>query len=56
LWDADFLHVAKTSDDEETYVLCEINISCVIPYPIDAVAVIAGAARRKSAAARAYIL
>ncbi|HEY1926543.1 MAG TPA: Cj0069 family protein [Caulobacteraceae bacterium] len=53
LWDADFLHGAKTSDGADTYVLCEINISCVIPYPVDAVAVIAEAARQKSVASPA---
>ncbi|MDP9238033.1 MAG: Cj0069 family protein [Chloroflexota bacterium] len=33
LWDADFLYGAKTAEGEDTYVLCEINVSCVSPFP-----------------------
>jgi hypothetical protein len=33
LWDADFLLGAKSSSGEDTYVLCEINISSVYPFP-----------------------
>lgn len=33
LWDADFLFGPKTNDGEDTYVLCEINVSCVTPFP-----------------------
>jgi hypothetical protein len=33
LWDADFLYGAKTAAGEDTYVLCEINVSCVSPFP-----------------------
>jgi hypothetical protein len=33
LWDADFLYGPKTGDGEDTYVLCEINVSAVAPYP-----------------------
>ena len=33
IWDADFLYGAKTATGEETYVLCEINVSSVYPYP-----------------------
>jgi hypothetical protein len=32
LWDADFFYGPKT-DGENSFVLCEINISCVIPFP-----------------------
>lgn len=32
IWDADFLYGPKT-EHEETYVLCEINVSSVYPYP-----------------------
>lgn len=33
LWDADFLLGAKDSNGSDTYVLCEINISSVYPFP-----------------------
>ncbi len=33
LWDADFLLGPKDHDDD-TYVLCEVNVSSVAPYPI----------------------
>lgn len=33
LWDADFIRGAKTSSGDDTYVLCEINISSVYPFP-----------------------
>ena len=33
LWDADFLYGPKTAAGEDTYVLCEINVSAVSPYP-----------------------
>lgn len=42
LWDADFLYGPKT-DDGDDYVLCEINVSSVYPFP--------GQAPRKLAAA-----
>jgi hypothetical protein len=33
LWDADFLYGPKTPEGNDTYVLCEINVSAVAPYP-----------------------
>jgi hypothetical protein len=33
LWDADFLYGVKDSSGDDTYVLCEINVSCVTPFP-----------------------
>jgi hypothetical protein len=33
LWDADFMYGPKMEAGEDTYVLCEINCSCVIPFP-----------------------
>jgi hypothetical protein len=33
LWDADFMFGEKTSAGEDTFVLCEINMSCVYPFP-----------------------
>jgi hypothetical protein len=36
LWDADFLFGPKDAQGNDTYVLCEINVSSVYPYPDDA--------------------
>jgi hypothetical protein len=36
LWDADFLYGPQAPDGGDTYVLCEINASSVIPFPPDA--------------------
>ena len=36
LWNADFLYGAKDADGADTYVLCEINVSSVYPFPDDA--------------------
>ena len=33
LWDADFMYGPKDADGEDNFVLCEINVSCVSPYP-----------------------
>ena len=33
LWDADFLYGPKAVDGCDSYVLCEINVSSVAPYP-----------------------
>jgi hypothetical protein len=33
IWDADFLYGPKTASGEDTYVLCEINVSSVYPFP-----------------------
>ena len=41
LWDADFLYGPLTTDGTDTYVLCEINVSAVIPYPDAAPAALA---------------
>jgi hypothetical protein len=36
LWDADFLYGEKDDNGADTYVLCEINVSSVYPFPDDA--------------------
>ena len=41
LWDADFLYGEKDADGADTYVLCEINVSSVYPFPDDALAPLA---------------
>jgi hypothetical protein len=33
IWDADFLYGPPTAVGEDTYVLCEINVSSVFPIP-----------------------
>jgi hypothetical protein len=33
IWDADFLYGPRTAGGEDTYVLCEINVSSVAPFP-----------------------
>jgi hypothetical protein len=41
IWDADFLYGPRTAAGEDTYVLCEINVSCVFAIPEEAPAAIA---------------
>jgi len=36
IWDADFMYGPKSAAGEDTYVLCEINISSVYPFPDEA--------------------
>jgi len=43
IWDADFLYGPKDASGDDTYVLCEINISCVWPFPPQATTNIARA-------------
>ena len=41
IWDADFLYGRRTQSGEDTYVLCEINVSSVFAIPDQAPAAIA---------------
>ena len=41
IWDADFLYGPRTASGDDTYVLCEINVSSVFPIPDHAPAEIA---------------
>jgi hypothetical protein len=50
IWDADFLYGPRTASGEDTYVLCEINVSSVFAIPDDAPAEIARLARERLAA------
>jgi hypothetical protein len=52
LWDCDFLLGPKGDNSEDTYVLCEINVSSVAPYPESAVPYIVDAAVTRARAAR----
>jgi hypothetical protein len=47
VWDADFLYGPRTADGEDTFVLCEINVSSVMPIPDDAPAAIAQLTRER---------
>ena len=52
LWDCDFLLGPKNAQGEDTYVLCEINVSSVAPYPESAVPHIVNATEAQVQAAR----
>ena len=41
IWDADFLYGPQDASGGDTYVLCEINVSSVFPFPEEAPAAIA---------------
>ena len=43
LWDCDFMFGPKRASGEDTYVLCEINVSSVSPFPDSALAPLAKA-------------
>jgi len=52
IWDCDFLLGTKKDNGEDTYVLCEINVSSVAPYPESAVPGIVDATLARVQAAR----
>jgi hypothetical protein len=41
IWDADFLYGPRDASGQDTYVLCEINVSSVFPFPEEAPSTIA---------------
>ena len=43
LWDADFFYGPKDTAGLDTWVLCEINVSSVYPFPDDALMPLAAA-------------
>ena len=47
IWDADFLFGKPDAAGQDTYVLCEINVSSVSPFPDSAVQMIAEATRNR---------
>ncbi|HEY6295998.1 MAG TPA: Cj0069 family protein [Streptosporangiaceae bacterium] len=53
IWDADFLYGPKTAAGDDTWVLCEINVSAVWPFPPMAAPAVAAAALDRTRAARA---
>jgi len=52
IWDADFLYGPKTATGEDSYVLCEINVSAVFPFPEQALPELARASATAIAAAK----
>jgi hypothetical protein len=52
IWDADFLYGPKTASGEDTYVLCEINVQAVYPFPQEALEPLAQAAATRMLAAK----
>jgi hypothetical protein len=53
IWDADFLYGPRTRSGEDSYVLCEINVSSVFAIPDQAPAAIAELASARLRSARA---
>ena len=47
IWDADFLHGPTTPTGDDTYVLCEINVSSTFAFPEHAMPTVARAASRR---------
>jgi hypothetical protein len=54
IWDADFLYGPKTESGEDTYILCEINVSAVFPFPDQAVERIAQAVVGRMVSAKKF--
>jgi len=52
IWDADFLYGPRTSAGEDTFVLCEINVSSVFAIPPQAPAAIARLTQERLLASR----
>jgi hypothetical protein len=53
IWDTDFLYGPKNAAGEDTYVLCEINVSAVWPFPPQGTRRLAQAATDRALAAKA---
>ena len=51
LWDCDFLFGERGADGADRFVLCEINVSSVSPFPPSAIAPLVAAVRSRLAAA-----
>lgn len=47
LWDCDFIGGGPTADGAQRFVLCEINVSSVSPFPPSAIAPLVEAVRRR---------
>jgi hypothetical protein len=55
IWDADFLYGPRDTSGQDTYVLCEINVSSVFPFPQQAPPEIARLARARSLSYKATL-
>jgi uncharacterized protein DUF6815 len=55
IWDADFLLGPRTASGEDTYVLCEINVSSVFAIPDQAPAAIARLVRERMMARQSWV-
>jgi hypothetical protein len=53
IWDADLLLGPRTPEGDDSYVLCEINVSSVFPIPDEAPEALAGTTLKRLATARA---
>ena len=49
LWDCDFLSGEPAAEGTERFVLCEINVSSVAPFPPSAIAPLVSAVRSRLA-------
>jgi hypothetical protein len=49
IWDIDFLRGPKTTAGDDSWALCEINASCVSPFPDEAPTAIARTVRARLA-------
>jgi hypothetical protein len=47
LWDCDFIAGAASPDDPQPFVLCEVNVSSVAPFPPSAIAPLVAATQRR---------
>jgi hypothetical protein len=54
IWDADFLYGPRMATGEDSYVLCEINVSCVFAIPDEAPAAIAPLALERCSRAKLH--
>jgi hypothetical protein len=52
IWDADFLLGPKNASGEDSYALCEINVSSVFPFPDQAPDILAATTLKRLATAR----
>ena len=52
IWDADFLYGPETTYGQDTYVLCEINVQAVYPFPEEALEPLAQATKARMVAAK----
>jgi hypothetical protein len=52
LWDCDFMLGMPTPTEPERFVLCEINVSSVSPFPPSAIAPLVAAVRARVSAPR----